>query len=77
MTDWIVLNARRGGRLECLHCGQHYAYALPAPIPLFVAMTRAFEEMHGDCPRPAEGLRCLHCGEPGHEHATETQGPTP
>ncbi len=66
--NWVIVNAGRGGRLECLRCGEHYQPQLPAPINLLAALGEAFEKDHRKCKLSAEGLHCVHCGENGHPY---------
>jgi len=66
-TDHIVMHMGKGGRLGCLHCGQNYTAALPAPVDIVIAAGKAFEKAHVRCRKPASGLRCAHCLQMGHE----------
>lgn len=51
-ADHVVVNTATNA-FECRHCGAHYTPALPCPIPLFVAMSRAFIREHRRCLAPA------------------------
>ena len=48
LTDHIVFGTD-DNLFKCVHCGQTYKPALPAPIDIFVAMTNAFIKMHENC----------------------------
>lgn len=65
-TDWVIINAARGGRFECLRCGSYYAVKLPAPISIVTAAMGAFTKDHRRCKLSPEGLHCVHCGNRGH-----------
>lgn len=47
MSGLVVLGP--GARLVCLECGWSYDWAVPVPIPLFVAGCAAMEREHEDC----------------------------
>jgi rubredoxin len=40
-------------QFECRHCGATYQPALPAPISMFIAMTKEFTKVHRFC-KPME-----------------------
>lgn len=49
-------------------CGEHYALALPAPIDVVVAASKAFDAQHYRCWSPAPSLpRCWACLKLGHD----------
>lgn len=51
----------------CLHCGERYAAAMPAPIDVFAGIAKTFEKTHKKCKLPASGRpACEHCG--GFDH---------
>lgn len=53
--DHVVMEVR-SNQFLCLHCGAAYAPAMPAPVDLFVAMTKEFLKAHKDCkPSRKEG----------------------
>jgi hypothetical protein len=54
-----------GGVFACLHCGQKYGVALPAPIDIVVATSRAFVQLHRGCVAP-RAPRCSACLAEGH-----------
>jgi hypothetical protein len=49
-TDHVVMNAKTN-EFECLHCGSTYKPTMPAPVSLFVKMTREFSRIHKHCKR--------------------------
>lgn len=64
--EWIVLNAIRGGTLECRRCGQSYTPNYPVPIDIMSAIGKAFEKSHRGCKPHPEGDTCAACGKRGH-----------
>ncbi len=50
-TDHVVMNVKTN-EFECLHCGSTYKPTLPAPISMFVKMTREFSRIHKGCKHP-------------------------
>jgi hypothetical protein len=73
MADWIVINAARGGRFECVRCGQHYLPNYPAPVSVVSSISKAFAREHRRCRPHADGDVCPHCARGGH---TELACPT-
>lgn len=63
-TDHIILRAPN--MLVCLHCGDSYAYALPAPCDIVVATSKSFEKLHKGCQLSELGLACAYCQHFGH-----------
>ncbi len=57
MNDWIVAHDATQGKkayaIECLRCGEIQHVATPIDVTCYVAMGRAFEEMHQHCREPA------------------------
>ncbi len=47
-TDHVVINTRTNA-FECLHCGGSYMPTLPAPLDLYVSMTKSFVKTHKNC----------------------------
>ena len=68
--DWLVINANRGGSLDCLRCGASYLPTYPAPVDVIVAISKALEKTHRTCMANAEGERCPFCLKLGHDHKT-------
>ena len=57
-TEHVV--CKDGGGFRCLHCGQDQDMAMPCALPVWVAASEAFVEMHAGCAKP-EGARCNFC----------------
>lgn len=64
--DWVILNANRGGQLECLRCGQSHLPNYPIDPRLLSAMSKTFEKIHRRCLIHQGGLHCCFCGTQGH-----------
>lgn len=47
-TDHVVMDTRTN-EFRCEHCGSTYKPTLPAPISMFVAMTKEFTKAHRNC----------------------------
>lgn len=62
-TDHITMGD--GMRLQCMHCGVTYTPALPAPIDVMLAASKAFSKTHARCKAPSQE-RCAACMELGH-----------
>lgn len=41
-----------GGGFKCQHCGEVVQISLPVRVDTWCAFTRAFIEVHSDCPKP-------------------------
>lgn len=42
----------KGDGATCLHCGDHQQLSVPQNMESFVAVARAFEKVHANCPKP-------------------------
>lgn len=62
--EHIVL--RNGGGFACLRCGGNYEMALPVPVAIYSAASKAFQKQHRGCSKPG-APRCEFCLELGHE----------
>lgn len=47
-TDHVVMDTRTQ-EFRCQNCGAMYLPSLPAPISMFVAMTKEFTKAHRNC----------------------------
>ncbi len=52
-VSWTFFDSARGD-IFCERCGGRSAVPMPAPIPVFVAATKAFNKLHRNC-KPKEG----------------------
>ncbi len=51
-TDHVIMDTHTQ-EFRCEHCGATYLPKLPAPISMFVAMTKEFTKAHRHCkPKP-------------------------
>lgn len=62
----VVILTGRGGSFGCLHCGAEYKGALPAPVSIVVAASKAFNKDHRRCRLRSEGAYCPSCLRTGH-----------
>lgn len=51
-ADHVVMNTGTQ-KFECRNCGATYKPTMPAPLSLFVAMTKEFSKAHKNC-KPIE-----------------------
>lgn len=63
-TDHIVL--RPPMTLACLRCGESYDVAVPAPVDVVSAASKAFEKSHRACKLTDRGEACVFCFGFGH-----------
>lgn len=53
-SDWVVVDATKGGASVCLRCGAEVSTKFPIRLTDWVDATRAFERRHRKCEaRPA------------------------
>jgi hypothetical protein len=46
---WIVVNTNKGGRFECIRCGDYYAMNLPCLVDAYIAVSKVFMRAHRRC----------------------------
>lgn len=48
-TDWIVVDAAKGGALACRRCGEEYLPRFPLSANVFVGLVEGFTKDHAGC----------------------------
>jgi hypothetical protein len=63
MSDHVAM---QGSAFVCLHCGQRYEPAMPCPINIWLASSKAFQKDHRRCKAPETPV-CRFCRSATHD----------